>query len=144
VAYLARAAALRGERVTPDDIDAGATAPIVLVAFRWYSDGNDAAGALAAAEPQAVMLPLAPRAPQYVRFTKDVRRGAVAPLWSRKGTTLLDAFGAPAPYDDIALVAAFPADVIEAGRPFAIYKDTERVQSIRVGVVRADDAAAWR
>lgn len=144
VAYLARAAAHRGERFTSDDVDGRETAPIVLVAFRWYADASDAADALAAAEPQVVMLPLAPQAPPYVRFTKDVRLGAVAPLWSRKGTASHGAFGAPDPYDDIALVAAFPAHVIEAGRPFAIYKDTERVQSIRVGVVRADDAAAWR
>lgn len=123
----------RGERLGVDDIDPSMSAPVVYIAFRWYwhdasGDANLAAAA-AAAEPHVVMLPLAPRAPQYVEFTHVQGRGAVRPIWSSRGTTVLESFGAASPYDDIALVAAFPAAALEARRPFVIFKD---------------DVAAWR
>jgi hypothetical protein len=145
VAFLSRAAADRGERLNSADIDPSVTAPLVYIAFRWYCcdtgrTETDAA-VLAASEPRVVMLPIAPRAPQFVNFMD--RRGAVQPVWARKGTAVLAAFGAPPPYDDIALVAAFPVDVLQAGRPFVISKEVSG-SSIRTGVVRADDAVAWR
>ena len=142
VALLSRAARDRGERLDPASIEASVDEPLVYVAFRWYCCDNDSTGALAAAEPQVLMLPVAPRAPQYVNFMN--RRGAAQPVWTRKGSAVLESFGAQPPYDDIVLVAAFPSGVLEAGRPFVIYKDVRTVQSIRTGVVRPDDAAAWR
>ena len=71
-------------------------------------------------------------------------RTTAPPIWSRKGSSVLESFAAPVPYDDIVLVAAFPSGAFEAGRPFVIYKDAGVLQSIRTGVVRADDALAWR
>jgi hypothetical protein len=147
VAFLARAAFERGRHLQADDIASEWTSPLVYIAFRWYCCDNgvppEAASAIAAAEPRVVMLPLARRAPESVPFRVDGARH-VNPVWSRPGTALLDAFGAPPPWDDIALVAAFPVDVLEQGRPFVVYKDTGRGQSIRIGVVRAADAASWR
>jgi hypothetical protein len=154
VAFLARAAAAGGRHLQVEDVDALTSAPVVYIAFRWYGLGSygneDLARVLAAARPQVVMLPVAPHAPQYVAFTNDPRNGAVRPVWSSRGATVLESFGAAAPYDDIALVAVFPAAALEPGRPFAIFKDvgapgeigSERV--IATGVVRADDVAAWR
>jgi hypothetical protein len=142
IAFLSRAAHDRGERLDPASIEASVVAPLVYVAFRWYCCDNDSTGALAAAEPQVLMLPVAPRAPQFVKFMD--RRAGAAPIWSRKGSAVLESFAAPVPYDDIVLVAAFPSDVLQAGRPFVIYKDAVVIQSIRTGVVRADDALAWR
>ena len=90
------------------------------------------------------MLPIAPRAPQYVPFVDSERRGALRPVWSRKGTAMIEAFGATPGYDDIAVVAAFPLETLQSGRPFAIYKALGGVQEVRIGVLRADDADAWR
>jgi len=146
VAFLSRAAVDRGARLDPEDIDRGVTAPLVYVAFRWYccdSGWTEAdAAALAASEPRVLMLPIAPSAPQFVSSMD--RRGAVRPVWWHRGTAVVEAFGAPPPYEDVALVAAFPVGVLQSGRPFVIYKAASGLSSVRTGVVRVDDAAAWR
>ena len=142
VAFLSRAARDRGERLDPASLDPRVLEPLVYVAFRWYCCEDDPTGALAVAEPKVLMLPVAPRAPQFVNVMD--RHGAVRPIWSRKGSAVLESFAGSPPYDDIVLVAAFPSGVLEAGRPFVIYKDSGTRQSIRTGVVRADDAFAWR
>ena len=148
VAILAKAALDAGRRLQPADVDPKWTAPLVYIAFRWYCcDGAKAdedARELARAEPQVVMLPVAERAPQFVPFTSHAPRGAITPVWSRSGTAMLEAFGATPPYDDIVLVAAFPLEALRARRPFAIYKQFSGGESIRIGVVRADDVAGWR
>lgn len=144
VAFLARAAADRGEHLAVDQIGSRLTAPVIYIAFRWYGQPSPA-------EPQVVMLPVAPRAPQYVPFTKlDERKGAVRPIWSSRGIGALDTFGATPPYGDVALVAAFPMAALEPGRPFVIFKDVGipgEIGSGRViatGVVRSADVLAWR
>lgn len=147
VALLAKAAALRGERLTAADVSATVLEPLVYIAFRWYCcDTPPVDGDLAfdAAEPRVVMLPIDERAPQFVRFTKDERHGAVRPVWLRKGHGAVEAFGGHVPYDDVVLVAAFPSDAIQPGRPFAIYKTLPDRESVRIGVVRRADALAWR
>jgi hypothetical protein len=147
VALQARAAAGRGERLSAADLDPRATAPLVFIAFRWYCcDGlvNGDAGAIGSVEPQAVMLPVAPRAPEFVPITSSERRGAIRPVWSRRGAAVIEALGAGTPYDDIVLVAAFPIDALQPGRPFAIYKELDGSQAFRIGVVRVGDAATWR
>ena len=88
------------------------------------------------------MLPIASRAPQFVSSMD--RRGAVRPVWWHRGPAVVEAFGAPPPYEDVALVAAFPVGVLQSGRPFVIYKEASGLSSVRTGVVRVDDAAAWR
>ena len=90
------------------------------------------------------MLPVAPKAPRFVPVTAVDLRDGIRPLWARRGAELLESFGAMKPFADIAMVAAFPVDALQAGRAFAIYKDAGGAQSIRVGVIRATDAAAWR
>jgi hypothetical protein len=148
VALLAKAAAERGERLAPADVEARWTEPLVYIAFRWYCcDGNPATGeadAWRSVEPQVLMLPIAERAPEFVRFTKDARQGAVRPVWARRGAALVEAFGGQVPYDDIVLVAAFPAGSIQAGRPFVIYKERADGDYRRTGVVRPADVLAWR
>jgi hypothetical protein len=146
VALMARTAADRGERLDPEQIDPQLTAPLVYLAFRWYccDPADTRAGALAAVAPEVVMLPLAERAPQYVRFTTSERQGAARPVWVRRGADALSPFEAIPRFSDIALVAAFPVEVLQPRRPFAIFKQFAGAQSIRTGVVRADEAAAWR
>jgi hypothetical protein len=140
VALLAQAAADRGERLNAAAVDPVVAAPLVYIAFRWYCcDGVGDADLLPESPPQVLMLPVAPRAPQFVNVMD--RRHAVEPVWSRRGTAVLESFGASPPYDDVALVAAFPVGALQAGRPFVIFKDGG---SIRTGVVRADDVATWR
>jgi hypothetical protein len=142
VALLSHAAHARGERLEPRSIEPRVLEPLVYIAFRWYCCADASTEALAAAEPRVLMLPIAPRAPQFVNFMN--RRGATQPVWSRTGTAVLESFGARPPYDDIVLVAAFPSGVLQAGRPFVIYKDAGEAQAVITGVVRGDDALAWR
>lgn len=146
VALLASAAADRGAHLVPDEIDARWLEPLVYIAFRWYccDPARGEADALRSVEPQVVMLPIAERAPQFVRFTTDGRQGAVPPVWIRRGTAAVEAFGAQVPYDDVVLVAAFPSNAIQSGRPFVIYKDRGDVAARRTGVVRPADVLAWR
>jgi hypothetical protein len=142
VALLSRAAHDRGEYLEPASIEPRVLEPLVYIAFRWYCCATASSDALAAAEPRVLMLPIARRAPQFVNFMN--RRGAARPVWLRKGTAVLESFGGRLPYDDLVLVAAFPSGVLEAGRPFVIYKEAGEAQEVITGVVRADDVLAWR
>ena len=95
VALLSRAAHERGERLETDSIEPRVLEPLTYIAFRWYCCVDAANEALAAVEPRVLMLPIAPRAPQFVKFMD--RREAVEPVWSRKGSAVLESFGAPLP-----------------------------------------------
>jgi hypothetical protein len=153
VAFESHAAVQRGERLEPAAVSAASTDPLVYIAFRWYCCDNaldPSQPRLSPVEPQVRMVqalaPLSERAtfPMFTMLKGD------RPIWTRPGAGMLDTFGARAPYDDIALVAAFPLDRLTTGRTFVVFKKAnavgfpEFVGGIRTGVMRAGDAARWR
>ncbi len=112
------------------------------LAFRWYCcEAPATSDAFARVEPQAVKLPrsVGPTPAVGHRLFKGT-----PPVWSQSATKVLEQFGASLPFDDLALVAAFPLDSVRAGQRFAVYKDIGTDASIRVGVVRDADVTRWR
>jgi hypothetical protein len=140
VAFLSNYANRAGRQLQPEMLPAWVTEPLVYIAFRWYCcDPGDAAQqeALAARSPEVVELSSQPMGPG------DLTRG-VPPVWFERGSARLAQFGADVPFDDIAVVAAFPSESLKSGRAFAIYKRVGNATSTRIGVIRAEDVQRWR
>jgi hypothetical protein len=153
VAFESHAAVQRGEHLQPAAVRAASTEPLVYLAFRWYCCDNaldPSQPRLSPVEPQVRMMQaLAPSSDRATVPTFTMLKGE-RPVWARRGADVLDTFGARAPYDDIALVAAFPLDSLTTGRTFVVFKKANAVGvpdfvgGIRTGVMRAGDAARWR
>lgn len=143
IAFLSHAAAERGREVDPASVDASLMDPLVHMAFRWYCCDSDHVASLKASKPRASMFRTAAGTSPPRGVLLAAIRG-VPPVWSKPGSESLTQFGAMPPYDDIALVAAFPLERLKEGQRFAVYKEIEGSGSVRIGVVRADDASRWR
>ena len=95
-------------------------------------------------------------------FTRDIdprglplARKGVDPLWVKRdsdASALLSTFGAARPYDDVALVAAFPMELLRTDGRFVIYRrfipvparPPYPVEMLTDGEIGPDELAAWR
>ena len=144
VALLSRLAAEAGALLRQEDIDPHWLEPVVYVAFRWYCCDNewkrdDTGGIPPFVVPENIRVGLLPDHEQGFQPHREVH-----PIWSRKGSELLTAFG-PLPYEDIAVVAAFPLEAIRANQRFVIYREAKPgTTHVRVAMIRPDEPARWR
>jgi hypothetical protein len=134
VAFLSRAAYVAGRILTPDDLDAQITQPVVVVAFRWYC-----------CEPYTDPEPRIVWAPIRQAIGPSLAE-ASAPLTVSAGVSALETFGATAPYDDIRFVARFPMSFLRTDHDFVIYRSDPQNHGMsqRYGHLLADDLATWR
>lgn len=157
VAFLSHAAFERGSRLELADVPPTALEPHAYMAFRWYCCDPAEEPGLAGVKPQVRMLPNPARSIE--KLDRDMSpfrtvRTGVRPVWMTHGPAVLSSFGAAPPFDDIAMVAAFPLESLTALRTFVIYKwlvvreDEDAAllgsSAFRYGVVRGADAARWR
>ena len=149
IALAAHAAREAGRPFTAADVRDEWLEPVAYIAFRWYVTDSvhnlDDVPANVAWVPNS-SLRLGPGRAPGVK-PRAVRRGAEA-------IALLSSFGATAPYADIALVAAFPAELLRTDGRFVVSKELPRkessggadvqVASFEQGQLLADELAGWR
>ncbi len=70
------------------------------------------------------------------------------PLWVNRDLSQVSTLGAPLPFADIVLVAAFPISVLTPGLDFVVYRDSDeggkRHRFIVDGRITAQDMKVWR
>jgi hypothetical protein len=129
VALAARSARDAGHVLLPDDVDSKLVEPSVFIAFRWVARDSEHADSVYA-EPQVFWI-----------FKRNIdRRGlprprnGTDPICVKRGndaTALLASFGAERPYDDFALVAAFPSSCCERMDASSFTGNSSRCAPIR-------------
>jgi hypothetical protein len=150
VALAARAARDSGHVLTPEDLDGRLLEPLAYIAFRWVARDSEHPDS-DYAEPQPFWI-----------FKRDIdprglprSRNGTNPIWVKRGndaTALLASFGAERPYDDVALVAAFPIELLRTDGLFVIYRKfipfpanpPYPVQMLSDGEILPDELASWR
>jgi hypothetical protein len=138
VAFAARALTQAGRPVTIADIPSSAVQPVTWFAMRWGPEDQVRVPAEAAANALGVVLS-GPHVPE-----------ATQPVWTSRDLGVLTTFGAPVPFDDAAIVAAFRNTDVRAGLSvFAFVMRTGPRQrgwiaSVRGGHIEESDLAVWR
>ena len=138
---MAQAAWERGERLHSSDVPDLLLKPVVQIAVRWARCPYDAQ----TAQPQVFWAPIG----AIVGGTRPVNdRTHILPLSVSPGDSLLKPYGETPPFDDIALVATFPLDVLRTDLKLIITKSGTRDgrpgACWRIGNILPAELAAWR
>jgi hypothetical protein len=145
VALAARAARDSGHVLTPEDLDGRLLEPLAYIAFRWVAGD--------ATRPDSDY-----GLPQVYCFGRDIAwsglpmpRNGKDPTWVKRegeATALLASFGADRPYDDLALVAAYPIEMLPTDGRYVIFRKLLASPSLGAivseGEILPDELARWR
>jgi hypothetical protein len=145
VAMLSHAARQRGEELSANEVPPSIYEPLIYFAMRWSE--HDWSRVLERGPRHQLSVRMVPRgfSPSY--------QAAVNPVWATEDLSVLARFGAEKPFDDAAIVAAFPVDSVEAGSDVVAFVSfssdklppgVKRRESVRVGRITSEELAGWR
>lgn len=117
VAWAAHARGAAGEALRPDDVPRWMTAPVAYVAMRAPS----AAGEDVVGPPSIALVPA--DAPTCCRTPPP---SFVPALWVSGHVSALARFGAPAPFEGIGLIAAYPLQALQPGLDLVAFQRVNR------------------
>ena len=150
VAFAASAASQQGRSLSVADVPTSWLEPLVYVVVRGQF------GQASADDPSPPQIRYVP--PTYYNspplrlatpalFQKASRTGA-GPVWERSVTTVLDSFGAMAPFENANVVAAFPIATLAPNGMFVIFRPDQRRNDgsgdIRIALVSLEARTTWR
>lgn len=139
VAWAAHASKAAGRALSVDGVPSWMAAPVAYVAIRAPRvASDDIVGPLSIALVPAETATCC-RSPQPVHTSA---------LWMTSDVAALARFGAPAPFEDIGLIAAYPVDALQPGLDLVAFRRVDRPPgptSVEVRVrLDADLLDAWR
>jgi class 3 adenylate cyclase len=119
----------------------------VYIVFRWSQADQDRARQLSGDDPLQLRVGIMPD------VFPPVKPGLIEPLWTTQDLTVLEDFGAPVPFPDAAIIAAFPRQALTPGAfvmAYVRHQDLEgRLQigphsSVRGASITTADLTAWK
>jgi hypothetical protein len=117
VAWAAHARQAAGRSLGVDDVPGWMAAPVAYVAIRAPSPAReDIVGPLSIALVPA-------DTPTCCRYPQPSR---VPALWVTSDVSALARFGAPAPFEDVGLVAAYPLEALQPGLDLVVFRRVDR------------------
>lgn len=139
IAWAAHTRQQVGRPLTVDDVPGWMTAPVVYVALRRpETDGGDELGV-----PSLAVLPRGSASCCQLPQPTLIR-----PIWVTPDVAPIVRFGAPLPFTDLGVVAAYPLDALQADLDIVAYHRIDRpagpVSLEMRGRIEPDDVSAWR
>lgn len=145
VAMASRAALLRGSTLDPSVLERLAEDSSVYVVMHWTQLDEQRARDAAGGSDLPLRVGIMPGS------YPPVRPGLVEPLWVTRDISVLEQFGAPLPFSDGLVIAAFPREVLKAGSVVMAYVRLQEgplrvgpYASVRAGMITEKDVATWR
>jgi len=131
VAWAAHAAQRAGWVLEPEDVPTWMTAPLLYVALRAPLEPGDELPRLAVVPTDATI------------SCRVAHPTVVRPLW-RSAAGAITRFGAPPPFPDLGLVAAFPLEVVDEDVDFVAYRCVETAEGMTAVEMRGRATQAER
>ena len=145
VAMAARAAAKRGTTLDASTLATLLSDPSVYVVMRWSSEDEQRARGDAPNTKPVVRVGITPE------HYPLVKPWLVEPLWFTRDLSVLERFGAPSPFSDSAVVAAFPREALKPGSWIMAYVNVPegplqigQHTPMRGAPITEKDLAVWR
>ena len=145
VAMAARAAAKRGTTLDASTLATLLSDPSVYVVMRWSSEDEQRARGHAPNAQLVLRVGIMPEG------YPEVKPWLVEPLWVTRDLSVLERFGAPSPFTDGAVVAAFPREALKPGSFIMAYVKVPegplqvgQHTPLRGAPITEKDLAVWR